>query len=546
LPENSKLQGVDTMSEPGATYFGAKKLLAELKRASGLILADDGSHRRPQPYEEVSKAGAHSFTEQSNLLGYISSITKNNSISLAHFFDVICPPAHTLDLRDAYHELYVWFNNERSKQGFANEFLKSSGDQEISFEKFLEIFAETKVSFTKYRETFSEMEGKAIMAAYFRATGIKSSIDTVLVGSRGAKGEISDCLSALAERKPGSVLLIEKGHYHTLSLLAENQGYTLELVDKLDGEAVRRAYEKHGTNLKAIYVSTVSNPYGRVHTKGDMEKIASSVRDINGNKTKDAMPLTVISDEVYLRSNLDDAGPISFAALEGMSDCTVTVTSPAKTFAFADTGFGASTTSNAALSSDMKKIRMSVGFKPCNQATTVAALAAFALTPVEWIESNNQEIARRLEQAEERIGKINEQAGEEIVGFERPQGGWYITIELKGAAKELLPRSTDAVTYLARYGRALAGSEGVRAPPEKTGIICYPGILFGLERKENTSDTIPVAVRATLALGDSDNLDEFFKRLGAAMITLIKISVPKLNEILEPAQRFKGGQLNNN
>jgi len=90
---------------------------------------------------------------------------------------------------------------------------------------------------------------------------------------------------------------------------------------KLTPEALKAAITPR---TKALILPYPNNPTGAVMTRADMEAIAAVLRDTN---------IIVISDEIYSELNYSEEGHVSFAAIPGMWERTVTLNGFSKAFA---------------------------------------------------------------------------------------------------------------------------------------------------------------------------------------------------------------------
>lgn len=149
--------------------------------------------------------------------------------------------------------------------------------------------------------------------------------DEVLV-TVGATEAIAAAVLGLVE--PGSeVVLIEPYYdsYAPVLAMAQARRTTVPLVPDgrgfaLDVDALRRAVT---ARTKALIVNSPHNPTGTVLTEAELTAIA---------EVAVAADLLVITDEVYEHLVFDDARHLPLAALPGMADRTVTISSAAKMF----------------------------------------------------------------------------------------------------------------------------------------------------------------------------------------------------------------------
>src|SRR6202163_4692755 len=87
-----------------------------------------------------------------------------------------------------------------------------------------------------------------------------------------------------------------------------------------DERELRAAFHSH---TKAIVMNTPNNPTGKVFTRGEMEQIRDLCVEFN---------VLAITDEIYEHILYDGARHTSIAALEGMSERTVTINGLSKSY----------------------------------------------------------------------------------------------------------------------------------------------------------------------------------------------------------------------
>ncbi|PSL03256.1 succinyldiaminopimelate aminotransferase [Haloactinopolyspora alba] len=88
----------------------------------------------------------------------------------------------------------------------------------------------------------------------------------------------------------------------------------------LDPDALRAAFSER---TRVVLVNTPHNPAGKVFTRAELELIGSLAREHGA---------IVVTDEVYEHQVFDDAEHVPMAALPGMAEQTVTISSAGKTF----------------------------------------------------------------------------------------------------------------------------------------------------------------------------------------------------------------------
>ncbi len=120
--------------------------------------------------------------------------------------------------------------------------------------------------------------------------------------------------------------------------LHERLGWRFDL-DELESKITPRT--------RAIYINSPQNPTGGVLTRGDVEGIASIVRDHD---------LWLVSDEAYEDVVFDDAVHVSPASLPGMYERTIPVYTFSKTYAITGLRLGYLAARDPKLRERMKKV----------------------------------------------------------------------------------------------------------------------------------------------------------------------------------------------
>lgn len=142
----------------------------------------------------------------------------------------------------------------------------------------------------------------------------------------GATGAIAAAVIGLVE--PGSEVMLVEPYYDSYApalAMAQAQHKTVPVVPDgrgfaLDIDALRRAVTPRTT---ALIVNSPHNPTGMVLSQPELTAITQVAVDAD---------LLVITDEVYENLVFDEARHVPLAALPGMADRTVTISSAGKMF----------------------------------------------------------------------------------------------------------------------------------------------------------------------------------------------------------------------
>jgi len=168
------------------------------------------------------------------------------------------------------------------------------------------------------RQAIARYQGERFGAEYNPANEILVTV--------GASEGIDLALRALVE--PGDEVLVPDPSYVSYAPgVAFSNGVcvtvptTAENQFKLTPEALKAAITP---KTKALILPYPNNPTGGIMTKADMEAIAAVLKDTN---------IIVISDEIYAELTYTDTPHVSFAAIDGMWERTITLNGFSKAFA---------------------------------------------------------------------------------------------------------------------------------------------------------------------------------------------------------------------
>ena len=140
-------------------------------------------------------------------------------------------------------------------------------------------------------------------------------------------------------------------------------------------------------------------------------------------------------------------------AAPGMGGCTVSVVSSSKTFALPTARVAFATSANTWLRAALSHYRTVFSHGRVPQASELAAAAALAFTPTDWITGWNARYRDRLTQLDAALQRINDEVGFPALGMHRPEGGWYVALTISRAVFPVrITSSVDAFAMLLHYG----------------------------------------------------------------------------------------------
>ena len=162
---------------------------------------------------------------------------------------------------------------------------------------------------------------------------------------------------------------------------------------------------------KAIIVNTPNNPTGRVFTRPELELIRDLCVEFN---------VLAITDEIYEHILYDGAKHISMAALEGMSERTVTINGLSKSYSVTGWRVGWAV-APPAITNAIRKVHdfLTVGAPAPMQE---AGAAALALPPIYY-----ENLANGYKSRRDRLMPALEEAGFRCF---RPRGAYYVMTDI--------------------------------------------------------------------------------------------------------------------
>jgi aspartate/methionine/tyrosine aminotransferase len=284
---------------------------------------------------------------------------------------------------------------------------------------------------------------KAIARKTERWTGLSFDENSEITVTNGATEAIYDVIQALVD--PGDEVIVFEPFYDSYVPAIDIAGgiaryVTLRAPDWSFDEAYLASLFNERT--RAIIINTPHNPTGKVYSRDELEFIADLC------KQHDAIAIT---DEVYEHLTFDGHKHVYMAALPGMRDRTVTMSSASKTFSV--TGWKVGYVLAQPVYSDaLRRIHQFVTFCCSAPMQDAVAFAFEQADEIGYYEQFAQEYTRRLEKL---MGALDAAGLKPI----RPQGTFFIMSDILGLGFR------DDVEF-ARYMTA------------EVGVTCIPPSSF--------------------------------------------------------------------
>jgi aspartate/methionine/tyrosine aminotransferase len=316
---------------------------------------------------------------------------------------------------------------------------------------------------TKYTDVAGTVElREAIAEDLKKRKGVVYTADQIVVAG-GAKQAIMQALLCVV--KPGDAVIIPRPYWTSYPDMVKICQATPTLVETRaeDGYAVRaesiRAALAADPRASCIVLCNPNNPTGCVMTGGELQRAVADV-------LVDYPHITVISDEIYEHLVYGGAPHVSFAALPGMSERTITVNGFSKSHSMTGlrVGYAAAPLHVAKacgkLQSQLTSCASSIG--------QYAALRALTSTPPAWIPTRVRELQGKRDLMYSLLSEIP--GG--LLSCPKPRGAFYMLPDVSGyygcttATGRRVDNATDFCLELLR----------------EHGVALVPGEAFGAER----------------------------------------------------------------
>ena len=166
---------------------------------------------------------------------------------------------------------------------------------------------------------------KAIAAKFKRDNNLTYGLDQIVV-STGAKQSLYNVAMAMIQQ--GDEVILPAPYWVSYSDIVKlAEGVPVEVPTSLETDFKMTAAQLEAAitpRTKMLWFSSPCNPSGSVYSQQELESLAEVLRKHPG--------IFVVSDEIYEHINFTGQH-VSFAAIEGMYDRTITVNGVSKAFA---------------------------------------------------------------------------------------------------------------------------------------------------------------------------------------------------------------------
>jgi aminotransferase len=263
--------------------------------------------------------------------------------------------------------------------------------------------------------------------------GVVASPDTEIIVTAGACCAVD--LAMLTLVNPGDEVLLPDPawpHYEPCARIAEGSVVHYPMKEEADFTPDPEAIEERiSPKTKVLLINSPSNPTGSIISPSTLKEIANVAEQHN---------LVVISDEVYEKFVYDGPSQLSFAAISGMKDRTITINAFSKTYAMTGWRLGYAA-APASIVAEMAKLNLYAN-TCANSIAQVAGVAALR-GPQDCVREMAEEYGRRRRFVLERIRKIPG------ISCTEPKGAFYVFPSIR----KLGMNSLDCCMHILEKGR---------------------------------------------------------------------------------------------
>ncbi len=344
------------------------------------------------------------------------------------------PPA---GVRDAYFQLgeRLVFDDQTNPDSSGSYLQRESERIELHRYRVFPIAARSLL-----RSAYTYFRGNDIPVSLGRAVDPRQQ--EILAGI----GTTHLCVAALhGICDPGDLVLTPRPCYGLFGALVGAMGAALHLVEsdpendyKMGPDDLDRALRQNKL-VRCLLISNPGNPTGSVYSREEYEALAEIL------ERPEHSHVWVLLDEVYDRTVFDPASRmISFAALPGMYQRTVTVGGVAKNLGLAKLRVGFACGPSQVIWSMTNYIIATLGSVP--EIDQEIAAEALASTPPSYFANNNERCRRNLDRLLERVEAINARVrhhwgveGTCVAVTNVPKAGFFVCVTFPGLAGRHAP-----------------------------------------------------------------------------------------------------------
>lgn len=221
---------------------------------------------------------------------------------------------------------------------------------------------------------------------------------------------------------PGDYILTIEPFYTAYNSIAKSQGVNILPVTSHAADGFRippleyfdKVIEESGVKnrLRALLLSSPSNPTGRVYDLEEMETLVELV---------DKYDLWLIADEVYREFNYTSRPFHSFAEFEKIRDKVILVDSISKKYSACGARIGSLTSKNKEFNDKALKMCQT---RLCVSTLDQIGAGAMDVVDDQYVEDNRKTYRERRDALQERLSRL------EGVIAPKPEGAFYIVIQL--------------------------------------------------------------------------------------------------------------------
>ncbi|MEP0545477.1 MAG: pyridoxal phosphate-dependent aminotransferase [Rhodothermales bacterium] len=298
--------------------------------------------------------------------------------------------------------------------------------------------------------------------------------------SNGAKQSVAQAIFVLC--RPGDEVVIPAPYWVSYPEMVQLAGGESVIVETTPESGYRMGPDELAAALtertRIVVLNSPSNPTGAVYSRAELEALAEVLRGRDD--------VFVVSDEIYERV-IYDAEHVSFAALDGMRERTVTVNGFSK--AYAMTGWRLGYLAAPAWIVEAASTMQGQFTSAPSAITQQAGIAALAMDP----EPIRQMVRAFRERRDFVLGALTAIPG---VQCPTPEGAFYVFPDVSAYFGRTAPS-----------GRAVANSEDLCFYLlEEHDVALVPGDAFGA----------PYGIRLSYA-ASTDDLREAMRRISAGL-----------------------------